>query len=199
MSTRHVPFEDVRRVLAACPPEWQKLFGVMLETGARYMEIATLMPEQVGIDSLKIEPHFLPDGTWWKPKRPASLRTVIIRQDLAEQLRSAEPGKLIFFPHKSYPTHAKTGNYFLQKTCKTLHIPTFTTHQLRRVRITQALEAGANPHTVRAAVGHRSLLTTVAYMNDIPVRAELPCLEAEPVPDPAVSQYLSMTRAKNWR
>lgn len=199
MSNKNVPLADVQRVIEACPEPWRKLFHTMLYTGARYMEIATLTPEQVGMDSIKIEPHTLPDGSLWRPKRPASVRSIVISHEFAASLyASAQPGQLIFFPNKERPTNARTANYFLEKFCKKLGVRYFSTHQMRRVRITQALEAGANPHSVRAAVGHRSLMTTIKYMDDVPVRGELPNVDAEPVDDPVCAQYMFLTRRKNW-
>jgi integrase len=178
------------------------LFTTLLETGGRYMEIATLTPAQLGTDSIRIEPHFLPDGSWWRPKRPASTRSTIVSCDMLEALREAARGlpehALIWWPEKESPTQSRTANYYLRKHCLRLNLPVFSTHQLRRVRITQSLAAGADPNTVRAAVGHRSLITTVRYMQDVPVRGVLPSLDAEPAKDPVVSQYMFMARNKNW-
>ena len=202
MSTREIDLKTVQRVVSACTHPWHALFTTLLETGARYSEIATLTREQVGIDSIRIEPHVLPSGREWRPKRPASVRTLVVGGDLAASLAgmtaSREAGVLIFWPERAEPVQSRTANYMLKKHCLRLGVPPFSTHQFRRVRIAQSLQAGGDPNTVRAAVGHRSLLTTIGYLRDVPVRGELPALGAEAVANPAVAQYMSMARSKNW-
>jgi integrase len=179
---------------AVARPEWRSLFAVCLETASRYGEIAALTWDQVDAGLARIEPHTLPDGSSWRPKSPSGIRAVT-SETLASLPRSEG---LVFFPGRERPPHNRTANYFLDRACQRACVERFTTHALRHARITHALAAGADPNSVRAAVGHRSLKTTVNYMYNVPVIGSLPPLEAPQVVDPAVAQYLPLVR-RTWR
>lgn len=200
---------DAQRVLAALPDPWDQLLGLLLETGGRYSEIAALTWECISFSEsyalLAIKPHRLPNGSEYKPKRPASVRSLRVALERApgrlQNRREPKCGSsLVWWPERAAPVQARTANWQLARACSRLGVARFSTHHLRHLRITQALAAGADPNSVRAAVGHRSLGTTIGYLRDVPVQGALPDLEAGAVPNPVAAQYLAFgARAKNWK
>lgn len=180
---------------------WGTLFGFLLETGARYGEAAALTWDQIEPTScghlrVKIEPHALPSGKWWRPKRPASVRSLLINPTILSPTGTG-PG-LIFFPARKSPPSRSSVCEYLARLSRALNFPPVQTHDFRRARIAQALAAGADPNTVRAAVGHRTLLSTMAYLVDTPVQAALPPLDAGAVSNPLAQQYLPHFRPAGW-
>lgn len=217
MKSKNISLQDALAVIESISqPNWRALFLLMLDTAARYSEIAALTWEQVpkqsgGISApsrprplleIRIEPHLLPSGRLWRPKRPASIRSIKIGADARAAFRLVPQGPkrtLIFFPAKEEPTQSRTANYILENACLAVGVAPFSTHQLRRIRLTQALAAGADPNTVRAAAGHRSLSTTMRYLEDVPILAELPPLRAEPIGNPAAQGFLFLARPSQWK
>ena len=190
---------DLRAIADATPPPWRDLLRLLLETGARYQEIATLTAAQVDPDGLRIEPHALPDGALWRPKRPSSVRKIRLPQHPELLARLARTPGLVLFPGRDRPLTVRSANRALATAARTLGMPRPTTHDFRRARITQALAAGCDPNVVRATVGHRSLVTTVQYLRDVPVAGTLPSLDAAAADNPAAAQYLNLVRSGQWR
>ncbi len=108
------------------------------------------------------------------------------------------PRSLVFWPDRSTPLTSRSARRELKRACEIVGVPYFATHQLRRLRITQSLAAGADPNTVRASVGHRGILTTLGYLRDVPVKCELPALSEKECANPVANQYLGLVRRKNW-
>lgn len=59
---KSLPLPDLLRVLDALPHPWQPLCRLLLETGARYQEIACLTWGQVDEDGIRIEEHEMSGG-----------------------------------------------------------------------------------------------------------------------------------------
>lgn len=198
--------KDLELIVEQVPAPWGRLFSLLRYTGARYSEVANLTRECLrpapsgGRDVfIDIKPHTLPDGTLWRPKRPASVRSLRVPGALAlAYLEGPDPGALIFWPGRPRPVSVRQANRELERVCTRLGLRQVRTHDFRRARIAQALAAGADPNTVRAAVGHRSLATTVGYLRDVPVQGALPPLDAEAVDNPVAAQYVPLYRKKTW-
>jgi integrase len=202
---------QLRALADASKAPWGPLFGFLLETGCRYGEAAALTWAQVDPGSavgdpwvIRVEPHTLPDGSLWRPKRPASVRALEVAPAAICDLSRRNPGfstvsGLVFFPSRQRPPARSAVSDYLRRTAAKLGLPPGCgTHDFRRARIAQALAAGADPNTVAACVGHRSLRSTVVYLRDVPVRCALPPLGADEVANPAAQKYLGLSRPANW-
>lgn len=203
MKKPRLPLSELVAVACETPTPWRELFLALAETGARYSEMAWLTRECVelrpGRSLVHIIEHSLPDGSTWRPKRPSSIRTVFVRSELLGVQKVDTPTAYVFWPSStSAPPTVRSANRRLSTAARTLGLPTPTTHDFRRARIVQALAAGGDPNTVRAAVGHRSLTSTLVYLQDVPLLAELPPMDAESRVNPNVAQYQQVFRKRNW-
>lgn len=192
---------EASAIVALADPPWNHIFRLLWETGARLSEVTHLTVDCVQADNgacvLEFKEHTLPDGSTWKPKRPASIRAVRVPPWPIPQV---PPGTLLFFPGKPRPPRRPTALWFLRKALQRAGLPTeYATHCFRRGRITQALEAGADPHVVSRAVGHGSLTTTFGYLTYNPLLTELPDPAALPAPNAAVSKWQSTYRPREWK
>lgn len=194
-------WDDLLAQTAELRSPWYELAAVLLHTACRFGEAAHATPESLCPAGLRIEPHELRDGTLWRPKRPSAIRTVPLPPPLALRLRDMGrgPRSLLFWPHRVRPPHVRTFIDNLRTAARRAGVPPAKSHDFRRARIVQALQAGWDPNTVRAAVGHRSLSTTLGYLEGVPIVASLPPVAAEADPNPAANAYLPYARPRNWR
>jgi len=170
-------------------PTWGPLFRFLWESGARVGEALALTGAQCEATeagtTVRIEPHELPDGSTWRPKRPASIRSLRLPPRVVP---STLPCAYVFLPDRR-PVFNVQVNRALARRCATLGLPRYTSHDFRRYRITQALLAGAEPLQLSRAVGHASLKTTAGYVRHVPLLCELCPSDAEPVANPAAAAW----------
>lgn len=185
------------------PAPWCQLFAALADTGARYSELAFLTWECVelreDVARISIAEHTLPDGRLWRPKRPSSIRIVFTKR--SNLPAKGAPTAFVYWPPATFaPPTVRSANRRLSTAARLLGLATPpTTHDFRRARIVHALAAGGDPNTVRAAVGHRSLASTLEYLRGVPLQAELPPLESPEVVNPAAAQYAQVFRKRNWK
>ena len=222
---RKPSLEELQTCIRACPEPYRTLCALLLDTGARWAEIAYLTGAQVRKvgpteTELRIEPHHVgpvvsPDQApdcgqdrltldpcrgglraLWRPKRPASVRTVRTSIPLPVPV----PGgmdSLLFWPDRSYPPARSSVREILRRASRGLPV-VVKSHDFRRCRIVQALAAGADPNSVRAAVGHRSLATTMGYVQGVPLLVALPALDAPAVANAPAGAWKAVTGRAGW-
>lgn len=200
------------------PSHWADLYHFQAETGCRVSEALALTWECVeiihgedyyipaenpagfctvrGRDTaiVRVQPHDLPDGSEWIPKRPASVRAMVVA---LEALRPAEGssappgGSLVFFPGRDRPPSRQAAH----KALKRLHGPEAKSHDFRRAFITRQLSEGVDPWTLARYVGHRSLRSMLPYLVSVNTPVALTCagnaLPAE--------HWKAALQSANWR
>ena len=223
MKPRKPSLEELQACIAACPEPFKSLCRLLLDTGARYGEIAHLTWRQVRIVStteneLRIEPHHLgplipaneppPPKTGrlildpcrggfrmlWRPKKPSSIRSIRTSMPLPA-LTGLDA--LLWWPDRPYPPARSSIAHVLARASRGLPV-VVRSHDFRRCRIVQALAAGADPNTVRAAVGHRSLATTMGYVSGVPLEVALPALDAPAVANAPATAWRAVTGPSGW-
>lgn len=186
--------------LATVDPVWGRLWRFLWETGCRRGEALALTGAQLeprGDDTtlVRIIEHALPDGTAWRPKRPASVRAILVPSTVAPAtMRMA----YAFMPEIPRPVHAMRIKRALDAACDACGLPRAGTHAFRRGRIVQGLLAGAEPVQLSRTVGHASLKSTIAYVVHVPILGALPPSDAPPVANPSVGAYATSQRRANW-
>lgn len=112
---------------------------------------------------------------------------------------------LVWFPDRQAPPGRSTALWHLRRAARRSGavpesaMARLGTHSFRRGRITQSLEAGADPNVVARAVGHASLHTTLGYVANAPILAQLPPSDQGAVPNPAAAHWAAVVRPKEWR
>lgn len=191
---------EIDRVLENCSPHWRAVFRCALTLGARIGEVLALTTDCVepgpgGRVVVHVRPHTLPNGKEWRPKRPASVRSLLVEPTPELALAADAVGVHWVYDKARTPRAAQLA---LKKACTLAGVPYNGTHDFRRARIVQALAAGADPNSVASAVGHASLATTMQYVTTGGLVAELPPVDAPATPNPAAAEWLKPTRRKNW-
>jgi integrase len=189
--------ENLHRLLASAPEGWREFYRFLALTGCRKGEALALTGAQVTREDtrcvVRIEPHALPNAGYWHPKTTNSTRAIVLPTDAVPP---ASAGGWLLLPMLTRPVHNMVVDRALRDHTIDAGIPHITSHAFRRMRITQALLAGAEPVALSRAVGHRSLLTTLGYLREIPMLCELPDLDAEPVPNPTAAAWAQATVSK---
>lgn len=197
MGSRAYTSRDLDRLAGELSPRWRAVFHFLWATGARCGEALALTPDCVearapGVVAIHIRPHELPNGRLWRPKRPASVRTIICPDGALPPDWGAGP--YVFPGARTVDAACKA----LKRACARADVPYNGTHGFRRGRIVQALAAGADPNTVATAVGHASLLTTLTYVHAGGLEAALPDPDAPAQANPPAAEWLKAARPKKW-
>jgi integrase len=203
MKTTLTPTQ-VQHILRVMPLHWYKVYRFQWETGCRISEALNLTNDCVEFPLVRFREHRLPNGSMWRPKRPASVRSIRLSPHLEDlfDVNDIMPTRLVFFPKLVKPFTLRAALNALQTaaTIALVHLGRAVgTHDIRRARIVQALAAGADPNTVARAVGHASLSTTIGYIIHTPMIAALPPTNAEAIDNPVVADWAATLRPKNWR
>jgi integrase len=207
-----LPIEKWLEIIHECPMPWCDVFRLQLESGCRVGEILNLTAECLDVDDdgrcwIHVREHLVRaldgSGDTWRPKRPSSVRTVEVPKvwrGRFERAWDGSIGRLVFFPGQGKPPTISTALWHLRKAARRCGVTEKVgTHDLRRVRITQALVAGADPVTVARAVGHASLRTTLGYIRSIPMRCALPSLDSGAATNAPAAAWKGLVTPKNWR
>jgi integrase len=196
-----LPLDQLQKVVDAADLPWRNVFRLCLESGCRVGEAmyATgncFMAVSDGRCAFVIEPHTLPDGSEWLPKRPSSVRKLVVPAGYSQY--SVRGSRLAFFDEDTV-TRTRY-RWFWKKALKAagLRPDEATTHDLRRARIVQSLASGADPWTVARCVGHSSLATTVTYLRSVPLLMELPPIEAQAGTNVAAEQWRNVFTPNHW-
>jgi len=178
--------DTLAKLLQVAPDDWGRLWGFLAQTGCRRGEALALTGAQIDReptrDIVRVEPHTTPEGRVWAPKTSSGIRSLVLPPGTVPP---ALPSAYVFVPSVRRPVHNTTADRALNRQCAKAGIARVTSHDFRRMRITQALMAGAEPVALSRAVGHRSLATTIGYLRELPMLCELPPLDAEPVANTA--------------
>jgi len=158
--------KDIATFKAACTPEQHLLFNFYLYTGFRMQEVMYLQYSDIDFKhktvSVKVKPdfNFRPKG--WE------CRTVPLEEALAvaleARLRDRKPSTLVF------PTRTGKPNNKMLQACKRiakragLDDSEFWLHKFRATFATWHLQAGIDIRTVQSWLGHKSVETTLRYL-----------------------------------
>lgn len=213
---------QIRALIAEAPVRYRALFEFLYVTGCRLGEALNLPVECLEPNPGEVEGWFvhIRERPAWKPKRPASIRTItvpgntvseLLRASLrgAEFRRSAQSSEgAIVAPT---PRSARNSLVFCDaptdRSCQRAWNRAAEaagvgwargTHHARRARINQALAAGAPPTTVSEAAGHASLRTTIGYVARTGLQAELPAPDAPPVSNPPAAAWSAALNPRRW-
>jgi integrase len=111
-------------------------------------------------------------GVLWVPfgKTNNARRRLQVPEVLRDILLKHAQGKAADAPllgPAGEPMHTRSAlRYYLIGLCKAADVPRVCPHSLRGLNATLALEAGATPHNVAAALGHSSFTTTARHYAD---------------------------------
>lgn len=145
---REVARKDWERVLPRLLLRWRLAATVLLGAGLRYGELAALRS-----DALRPGGIHVPESKNGDARLvPCSTRTIQAARDLlklggAPDDRGMQMGDRI------------------EVACRALKIAPFSAHELRHTFATSCLRAGVDLETLRAWMGHRSILTTQRYLH----------------------------------
>jgi integrase len=143
---------------------------------------------------VRIEPHKLPDGREWRPKRPASQRAMVVALSaLGAAQELSGPQGLVFFPGRDRAPSRQAA----WKALKKLRGPDARSHDLRRAFITRKLSEGVDPWTLARYVGHRSLRSMLPYLISVSAPVSLSAGPAGGVPPAA--HWAAALQSANWR
>src|ERR1039458_571395 len=158
--------KDIATFKAACTPEQHLLFNFYLYTDFRMQEVMYLQYSDIDFKhktvSVKVKPdfNFRPKG--WE------CRTVPLEEALAvaleARLRDRKPSTLVF------PTRTGKPNNKMLQACKRiakragLDDSEFWLHKFRATFATWHLQAGIDIRTVQSWLGHKSVETTLRYL-----------------------------------
>ena len=188
---------------------WAALYHFQEHTGVRVGEALALTWECVEIRPctnafpgavpkpagavVHIRPHTLPDGREWRPKRPASVRAMIVGLDALGATRELSGAGLVFFPGRTKPPCRQAA----WKALKRLRGPEARSHDLRRAFITAKLSEGVDPWSLARYVGHRSLRSMLPYL--IAVNAPVELITNGSTPVPPAAHWAAALQSANWR
>ena len=173
-----------RKPHASGTGEWQyeihDVVVLLLDTGARYNEIAMLEWTQIDLKSRKIE-------LWRKKNEVESYinMTDRVHQVLQRRASSKMHAKWVFTNWKRN-NHRSTSTTYLNEVLKKVGIP-YTVHHLRHTFATKLLKAGMTLKAVKELLGHKSITTTMRYDH----------LEASDVSPKAVAILNEQTALRN--
>lgn len=184
---RLLDFLVTRTPHASGTGDWQyemhDVVVLLLDTGARYNEIARLEWKSVDLSRKTIE-------LWRGKTRTASL---ICMTDRVHRILQRRAERRIHdrwvFTNWERTTHRSDNTTYLNQVIKSAGVP-YTVHTLRHTFATKMLKAGMTLNDVRVLLGHSSIQTTLRYGH----------LEASDASPKAVAilnaQQVSQARAK---
>ncbi len=158
--------EDIAAFMAACKPEQYLLFNFFLCTGFRMAEVMSLQYSDIDFKhrtvSVRPKPEFDFRPKGWE------CRTVPLTEALAlaleARLRGRKASTLVF------PTRNGKQNNKMLQACKRiakrakLDDSQFWLHKFRATFATWHLQAGIDIRTVQSWLGHKSVETTLRYL-----------------------------------
>ena len=97
------------------------------------------------------------------PKTKASLREIPISPQLLQLLFLVKPAAQdkFFLTSSALPAEPRRYQYYFEKTLKNCGLPHINFHILRHTFATRCIEAGGDPKTVSALLGHQTVKTTL--------------------------------------
>lgn len=155
-----IPTADLRAVLLASPPWLRRMLTVQALTGARWVEIARLRPEdcQLDVNPPHVTLRHLKGGDRER-RRVLPLPAV---EALREQIRRGGdwlwPGRATT-GHVGYPACWK----HLQRACERAGVRPYSFHAVRRWAATTAMMAGVSDRIVAEFLGHADATVVHRY------------------------------------
>lgn len=176
--------EEVEKLLAALEPsngefrEKRKAqdnydFTVMLlHTGAREQEIATLNLDQIDQEAGTLRINRSKGGTDTTLKMSNAVIEVIARRQIAAEMPLKEGQSLhgrtgdgFLFPERA---RARYNNEYFQKACTRVGLKDCSLHTLRHSFACRMLRNGLSITEVQHLLGHRNLTSTMVYAHLVP-------------------------------
>jgi integrase len=149
-----------RTAHAAGTGDWQHeihdVVVLLLDTGARYNEIARLEWKAVDLGRKTIE--------LWRGKTETAsyiYMTDRVHQVLQRRADNKNHNRWVF-TNWERTSHRTSNTTYLNQTMKTAGVP-YTVHTLRHTFATKMLKAGMTLNDVRVLLGHSSIQTTLRY------------------------------------
>ncbi len=166
---------------------YETFVDTLMETGARFGEIAALGPKDVvlptkGPATISVNKAWKGNGTTRRigpPKNRQSRRNVTIRRSLAKEILALDATDGLLFTTKTgLPIKGGTfRNRVWQPLLETAHKEGFEksprVHDLRHTHVAWLIEAGVDPYTISRRLGHSSIKTTFDIYGDLLNNAEI--------------------------
>lgn len=143
---------------ASRPNELYDVFVLLLDTGARANEIATLTWEQVDLANRKLD-------IWRSKTSSRSYLTMTNRiHSILQQRADKKLHPSFVFPNKARDNHRTLETQYLNRILKKAGIVK-TVHHIRHGMAMRLLKAGMSLNDVRAILGHKRISTTQRYQH----------------------------------
>lgn len=158
--------EDIAAFMAACKPEQYLLFNFFLCTGFRMAEVMSLQYSDIDFKhrtvSVRPKPEFDFRPKGWECRTVPLTEALVLA--LEARLRGRKASTLVF------PTRNGKQNNKMLQACKRiakrakLDDSQFWLHKFRATFATWHLQAGIDIRTVQSWLGHKSVETTLRYL-----------------------------------
>jgi len=155
-----IPTTHLRAVLLSSPSWLRRLLTVQALTGARWIEIARLRPEDCHLDATP--PHVVLRHRKGGERERRRVLPTPAAQALREQTRE---GGVWLWPgrpatqHRGYPACLK----HLHRACDRAEVPRYSFHAVRRWAATTAMLAGVSDRIVAEFLGHADATVVHRY------------------------------------
>lgn len=155
-------------------------YALILQTGLRVGELSVLKWSDIDFEKevfhvARTIDYRTQNGEWEirKPKSKSGIRNIPLSQEAIGILKNQrqkiqslnvipiEYHDFIFLSKNGNPIKNSTYNKDLQRICKKTGLVHFSMHTLRHTFATRCAEAGMNPKTLQAILGHGNITTTM--------------------------------------
>lgn len=151
-------WEKIYAELERLQPTWRFPLYLAHAYGLRRKEAMALLPQDVRKAHLSVERQWGPGGNPL-PLKNRKPRKVPHWFNGASQAHAWTSGAIGGDPLP----HPDTLSLWFTELCRSLDLPPYTPHDLRRTFITNAVRAGHPPEETRLAAGHSDIQTTYRY------------------------------------
>ena len=177
--------EEFSKVLEAMPSQYRLFVEFLAETGVRFGEAAALTPADVDVEACTVRinksfrrgAHGYTTGT---TKTPESVRTIKIRQGLAEKLDLSKE----FVFTNTYGGQIRIGTFranvwypAMRKTGLPEHRQP-RIHDLRHTHASWLIQQGVSPLVIQKRLGHTDIRTTFGTYGHLSTEGEDPAVNA---------------------
>jgi integrase len=162
--------DEIRRFLAASPPEFYALFPTAVLTGARQGELLGLKRGDVDPERglIFIRRTFHPSYGFVEPKSDYSRRAIKMSPELVEILRahleciSGDADSLVFPNNAGHPhSHQNLVTRTFHPTLERAGLRKIRFHDLRHTYAAPMISLDANPKVLQRQMGHSSIRVTM--------------------------------------
>jgi integrase len=168
--TKRVKEEDLRKLLAVCPPDFKDMILFGLLTGLRPQEIRLLRTDQILQDEdgrayIRIEKHKTARSSRRHEPRTVPLSEAA-RQIVMQQIAAHPFAEHVFLNQTGTPYEARVLRQRLMRWCRKAHIAPITPYAWRHTFASMESEAGVNQISLAGLMGHTTVRTTARYVTN---------------------------------